>query len=173
MRLEWDESLSVGNAIIDAQHRKLLEIVNRLSEAIGTKALRSELSSIVKELERYAAIHFHHEETKMREALYPDLVEHQREHRRFEEKLAGLSGQLRKGSGFAAASALRWLGDWYSNHILLVDRKYAPWLGKAEIRAGAALAEEPTGSPDDSPDDSPDAVDGANGAVAGDEPASR
>jgi len=131
MTLEWSERLSVGDAVIDGQHRKLIEIVNRLAHSIESGVTRLELDAVASELERYVIVHFRYEERKMEAAGNPDLEGHQREHRQFIKKLAHLSDDLRSGSSFAASTALRWLIDWYGNHVLLVDHKYKPWIGGA------------------------------------------
>jgi hemerythrin len=140
MAIRWTPGLSVGNPLLDAQHRKLIEIVNRLAGALDSRQPRRSLAAIADELERYVALHFHHEEAKLRASGYPELDEHLLEHRRFETKLTSLLEPLRQGSSFAAATTLRWLTDWVGNHIQIVDRRYAPWLASA----GAAGAPEPS-----------------------------
>lgn len=139
MRVEWHEGLSVGNRIIDAQHKKLFDIVNRLALAISEPKSRRSLAGVAEELQRYAAVHFHHEEAKMREANFPDLVAHRIEHQLFEEKLKSLVGPLQSGSTFTASTTLRWLTDWIGDHITLVDHKYVDWLRDSAEASGESV----------------------------------
>jgi hemerythrin len=61
VNLAWSEGLSVGNATIDSEHQKLLQMINDVENAIRAKD-RSNLPDLFKELEAYVSLHFSDEE---------------------------------------------------------------------------------------------------------------
>ncbi|MGC8720293.1 MAG: hemerythrin domain-containing protein, partial [Thermodesulforhabdaceae bacterium] len=56
--IRWDESLSVGIAEIDDQHKRLVNMINELYDAMLQKKGKAVLSQIIKEMAEYAAVHF-------------------------------------------------------------------------------------------------------------------
>lgn len=132
MHFEWKTEYEIGHKVIDAQHRRLIEIVNQLEDAVAGGKRRSQLIAIIDQLERYVEVHFNMEEHKMRESGYPGLDEHMREHRAFTQKLVSFSLPIRQGKSWPAATMLRWLIDWIGNHITIQDQRYAPWIAGRE-----------------------------------------
>lgn len=61
MELAWSEELSVGNAMIDSEHKDLIIIVNNVEHAIRARD-SSALSRAFKLLEDHMRIHFTNEE---------------------------------------------------------------------------------------------------------------
>jgi len=61
MGLNWDEHLSVGNAMIDAEHKNLIVAVNSVEHAIGMGD-RVALTKAFDLLDTYMRIHFRNEE---------------------------------------------------------------------------------------------------------------
>ena len=130
-RVEWKPEYSVGNAAIDADHKMLFDLVNRLSSADVTDGF---LSEIIAELEDYAAGHFEREEAVMRAADYPDLEEHIKGHRNFVEWLESVKITYRRAaeSPFQIGDSVNaFLQGWLVNHILKEDMLYKPHIAKA------------------------------------------
>jgi hemerythrin len=70
----------------------------------------------------------------MKEAEYPELSWHVGLHVEFIRKVFELSqGFSRKGAGIQQ-EVLTFLGEWYSNHVLGVDRKYMESLSAKGIK---------------------------------------
>lgn len=137
-RLEWDDSYSVGDEHIDAQHRQLLEIINRLGALISGDVESSGVSpqGIFDELARYVTSHFAYEEQRMVDAGYPlDLVEvHRGEHRAILAQLQAFEAHMESGDQEVMRDLLPFLyGDWLINHICAVDAAYAPCLAAARV----------------------------------------
>jgi hemerythrin-like metal-binding protein len=84
-RITWDEKFTVHNEAIDAQHRKLFDITNHLMEVYESDSGR--LLEVISELIDYLSYHFHAEHIVMKNANYPDLSQHTKEHERFTDKI--------------------------------------------------------------------------------------
>lgn len=61
MKISWTDQLSVGNALIDSDHRNLITVLNRMSSAIED-GRRVDLSVAFELLEAYMQIHVQNEE---------------------------------------------------------------------------------------------------------------
>ena len=79
----WDETLATGNAMIDADHRRLVDFVNDLHAAMrdsrGTEAIGGILAGLV----TYTREHFAREQQFMDPAVYPDRDRHLQAHADF------------------------------------------------------------------------------------------
>lgn len=144
--IEWTEALSVGIDAIDAQHRRLLDIINRLDDAVAAGGSAGGLSPVLAELEDYTKEHFSIEEEAFDETAYPEAKGHKAEHAAFIGKLAdfrkavpGAGGGMAGGSGTEAppttetgprpeAAMLAFLRSWLTRHISFSDKRYKPWL---------------------------------------------
>lgn len=122
----WDDKYKVGVAIIDEQHRGIVTAINSLHHFIreghGEEALQPTLTI----LEQYIRIHFSTEERLMADAGYPAINEHILMHR----ELSGKTNKLLRDSISAndTNSVLKFLRDWWMNHINIEDRKYSPYV---------------------------------------------
>ena len=131
--IEWNPSYSVGDAEIDAQHRKLLEVINQLGALISGEVEGSVLSpqDIFDRLAEYVTSHFAFEERLMTDAGYPpDKVDaHRAQHRRILKDLQGFEAHMESGDPETMRELLPFLyGDWLVNHICVSDADYAPYL---------------------------------------------
>ncbi len=119
-----EEKYSIGNAELDGQHRKILEVIMEVVELHqGSACDETEVLSVLLELNQYAADHFAVEERKI-ESHAPDLLALQEEsHRRYSEQIARFmleSGKLQSN----LSRLLEFLLDWWENHILHEDMQY-------------------------------------------------
>ncbi|APW45341.1 bacteriohemerythrin [Rhodoferax antarcticus] len=71
MSLEWCEQLSVGNDLIDVDHKHLIGLVNRAEQSLKSRN-RVDLDSVLQDLASYARIHFAREELVAKAAGFPD-----------------------------------------------------------------------------------------------------
>jgi len=120
----WDEAYSVGNNSLDAQHRSLVELINRLERV---ESDGEDLRDILDQLDTYAHAHFSLEEKMMRTAGYADLEPHIAEHRDFENWLSSAQTHIATGgldTAIIAQSIHEHLQNWLIKHILVVDMAY-------------------------------------------------
>lgn len=130
MAFEWTQEYSVENPLLDSQHQKLFDIINELFDSMTKKAELSKIEAIFASLESYGTEHFAEEEKLMRQASYPHLEAHQKEHADFFERIAQLKNQLRSGEKVYTVpiETLIFIRNWLKQHILHKDKLYAPFL---------------------------------------------
>ncbi|OGQ78630.1 MAG: hemerythrin [Deltaproteobacteria bacterium RIFOXYA12_FULL_58_15] len=130
----WQDAFSVGIEEIDAQHRKLIDIINNLHEAMRDKKAKGILGDIVNEMADYATLHFATEEKYLVAFGYPEIVVHESEHNAFTKKVADLRERLAQGTLVLSLEVITFLRDWLTNHILSSDKKYAPFLNSKGLQ---------------------------------------
>lgn len=129
--LEWKESYSVGIKKIDQQHKKLLEIMNELSE-LDTE--EKEFFVILNSMIEYANSHFKTEEKYMEEYEYPELEQQKKEHNDFIERVFSLNEELVDGNKEIHYKISDFLKDWYISHVLGTDMKYKDFFAEKGLK---------------------------------------
>jgi hemerythrin-like metal-binding protein len=127
--LSWREEWDLGIPELDQQHRKLVARINRLAEthahlrqeAGGPRAIESLLNGLLTE----ARAHFRAEETAMKEAGFPDLAGHHREHDMLLAELTRLIRDLAEDREEFGVGVLNALKSWFIAHVITEDREYA------------------------------------------------
>ena len=131
--LVWDESLETRIPHIDAQHQKLVSLINNLDQAVqdGTGGLL--VSYVLQELIRYVKDHFEDEEQLMLRRRFPGLTDHRREHDIFASRLKEIHATFQDGDALSA-TILDFLKEWLVNHIRRTDQVYAAFIqGTAKV----------------------------------------
>lgn len=132
----WSEALEIGIPVIDGQHRRIVDYINRLSAA-APDANRDTVAQVIDELIDYTYSHFAFEEALMEEAGYPAAAIHCRTHEAFRGRLDGLRGEFDAGSDVAGQLA-ELLRTWLLRHIMSDDTSYAALVRQKMPRLQAA-----------------------------------
>nr|WP_321267869.1 bacteriohemerythrin [uncultured Sulfurimonas sp.] len=121
--IEWNEGLSLGVKIIDKDHKKLLDIINKLTLAINNGEAPKFIESIFDDLKNYAAEHFQREEALLKKCNCDDVEEHMQQHLNFSKKIPELRAKLTesKNDNSSAQEVSEFLIDWLFNHIIEED----------------------------------------------------
>ncbi|OGD66698.1 hypothetical protein A2442_00225 [Candidatus Campbellbacteria bacterium RIFOXYC2_FULL_35_25] len=130
IKFEWTPSMSVGNKIIDEQHKKLLEKINELLTSIEEEQENEVIGKIISFLGDYINEHLRYEEKYMAENFYPDLKDHRRIHGYFVEKYNDFENRFNE-NGYSLEMLQEvetFLGDWWVKHIGQEDKKYADYI---------------------------------------------
>ncbi|KIM00067.1 Hemerythrin [Paramagnetospirillum magnetotacticum MS-1] len=125
--LIWREEYSVNIQRIDNHHRRLFEMSNRLIAAVRLGKGTAEMSEALDFLKGYATYHFSEEETLLERYGYPEEAGHAAKHRRLLAQLHELTERLATTT-VTAGDVATFLQDWIVNHILIEDRRYAPFI---------------------------------------------
>ena len=125
---EWNKSYELGIADIDSQHKKLVDIINELHEAMSKGKGREIINTVLESLIRYTKEHFSSEENYLEKCKYPELGNHQLEHKNFIDKLSEVENKQGSARIFLTIEIMEFLKDWLSNHILISDKKYIQYL---------------------------------------------
>lgn len=91
MQMMWTEALSVGNTLIDRQHRAFFDEVNAVVTALQGGAPRSQVQRFHSDFIIALARHFRDEELLLARVNYPDFDHHQAEHRALMAAVSALS----------------------------------------------------------------------------------
>jgi len=132
---EWSDTYSVGVRAMDADHRRLFQLLNSLYDAIEAKRGEQVIVGAIEALCAFAKYHFAEEERLMLRAGYGGLTAQRRAHQEF---FAGVQAYKDEALSDAAAAfandyakgAVAWLKD----HIVTSDKGYR----QAFVRAGMA-----------------------------------
>ena len=137
-KAEFLPSLYTHNAIIDSQHKELINTVNKLYEAIESGNGVDEAKNALAFLMQYTVFHFGGEEKLMQEDKYPLYTEHKAAHDAFVEKVKSLYEELiEKGASDAFADEIEEaVTNWLINHIQGMDMRMIEWKNN---RAGGQM----------------------------------
>ena len=122
--LEWSDALSVGVREIDAQHQKLVEMINSLNAAMLAQAGRAAQKGVIEGMVDYAGSHFVTEERYMQSFGYSGLPTHKTEHEQFTKKALDLKSRVQKAGFVLTLEIVDFLRDWLVNHIQKTDKAY-------------------------------------------------
>jgi len=95
---------------------------------------KSQIKETLSFLLEYAKTHFKSEETLMKRFKYPDLKAHQNKHLGFYRRLLGIIQRLDDDTYDLEIDFLRFLKDWFIDHILTEDKKYAAFFADKDIQ---------------------------------------
>ncbi|MBU5612698.1 bacteriohemerythrin [Geomonas azotofigens] len=126
--IEWSESLSVGIGKVDEQHKRLIQLMEELDQAIRNNETADVVEDVLTNLFNYAQAHFAVEEELFRTHKYPEMALHELEHQRFIAKAFAFKERLSSKRPGLALELLTFLSSWVLNHIELTDKRYAKFL---------------------------------------------
>lgn len=139
--LHWKPNLSLGNAAIDGDHKRLIDLFNRLHFMALAGDDNQAVADVLDELLTYARVHFAREEAMMRRCDYPGFADHRRRHREFVSRLRGFVADFHAGpERFDMTAFYDFLADWLLVHVLDEDMKLIPFLDTARSEALAHTA---------------------------------
>ncbi len=138
----WNENLETGLPEIDAQHRRLVQLLNLLASHIAYLTDLPALDNIFDELADYAVYHFSSEEAVWHEFLTGDQWEkgHRTLHQDFVTEVQRLKAEgSNKPSEEVAEEVLSFLCHWLAFHILDSDKRMAKAV--LAVRDGCSVEE--------------------------------
>lgn len=126
--VSWNDDLLTGLKEADEQHKRFIEILNRLYDSMVAGKGRDVIDEILDELVRYSEYHFETEEKYMARYGYPALPAHKSEHDFFRAKIRGFVEQKNAGKLTISIEVMNFLKDWLLKHIMQSDKKYGPFI---------------------------------------------
>lgn len=125
--IKWDETCRVGVEEMDAAHRTLFGIGNRMIRAVVENKGESESRDVIDEMIEYAEKHFTREEELLLAARFPRLEQHHAIHQRLMNDIRLFKSQYIAGDVDGSAVAT-FLIEWIVDHIKKIDKAYSPYL---------------------------------------------
>ena len=127
-KLIWCDNFSVKIAEIDAQHKKLIDMVNELSDAMAVGKGADALGDILSRLVQYTQTHFATEERLLKLYGYPNYDEHCAQHYNLTRQVLEIQDHYLTTHLGLTIPVLDFLNEWLAKHILQSDKEYAPFL---------------------------------------------
>lgn len=124
MTMNWQSDYDTGIAVIDEQHKRILDYINDL-EAVLSMAnyQRFQVKDILENIIEYTQSHFTFEESLQEEAQYKYRIPHKRVHDLFIRKIESYRERFLAGEAIEHELHQLLLG-WLINHIKHDDQDY-------------------------------------------------
>lgn len=131
MSLLWCDQFSVGNNVIDSDHKYLIETINRVEQSVERKN-RCELAAAFDALMQYSRAHFDREEKIAIAIGYKQVPHLSQSHQNLLKQLDQLRGDTDalglEWPSDAAEHFTNFLRDWLINHVIREDQLMKPIL---------------------------------------------
>lgn len=135
IHLHWTKDLSVGDESIDAQHKQMLDYINKILDAIvfGVDAKQVQDNMFVF-LGAHIKEHFSFEENYMMNIGYPGFKKHRQKHLQFTKKYIKFKEKFTKGADKEKLiiEIENFLSVWWRNHVMNEDKQYQIFLNKKQ-----------------------------------------
>lgn len=125
---QWNDSFSVKVNAMDDQHKKLFEITRELYSAMQSGQGKKVVGDVLQRLIDYTVHHFASEEALMEQNGYPDLAQHQAEHRALTDKVVAFQEKFNAGQAVITSELMTFLQEWLTGHIHNIDRRYGEFM---------------------------------------------
>ena len=133
----WNESLRIGNAMVDDQHKQLFKIAEKVESLLNecrphspalnkdTERQQRVLRETIKYLKSYAINHFAAEEAYQRKVGYKGYDEHKKIHDDFAVAVERMEAKVYEEncSDECVNKFLEWFSAWLYNHIMYEDQR--------------------------------------------------
>lgn len=133
MSLVWREQLSVGNDVIDSDHKYLIEIINRVERSLDSKD-RNELSAALDGLSQYSQKHFAQEEKIARAVGYTQVPHLSQSHEALVKQLDQVKQEIGEMGDEWSSEVIehftKLLRSWLIDHVIKEDLLMKPTLQK-------------------------------------------
>lgn len=120
--IQWDRAFETGDAGIDAEHRRLFQLLQRLCDLQGQPG--PDLLPILDALKRYTEEHFSHEAALMDEHDVSSAHRnaHRMAHQIFVSTIDEATRTAHHDPAAISAELLSYLGRWLLTHVMGMDR---------------------------------------------------
>ncbi len=123
----WSDQWKVGDAMVDSQHQKLVEMINRLYDAMMAGKANDTLGNRLRELVAYTRNHFGAEERLMSRHQYPEFARHKKIHDDFTATILQAQAKFDAGTAGLTIPLMKTLKDWLVNHICAEDQRFGAY----------------------------------------------
>ncbi|MEO5365621.1 MAG: bacteriohemerythrin [Magnetococcus sp. WYHC-3] len=132
--ISWNDSLALGFADIDQDHRHLLDMANALYRAMEQGAGVESLRQRIKELAEYTHYHFQREEALMQQHDYPEIQAHKAQHRKAVEMVQSFQKRADEEGASMSRELLMFFKNWILAHIRGSDRRYQAFFQQKGVK---------------------------------------
>ncbi len=117
VEFKWDSSYSVGDKLLDEQHRRIFNLGNEISNIDSAN-----IKKAIMKLFKHTREHFDHEEELMREVEFPGFEEHRELHNDLIEKLGKIELKSPDNNHSNSYVFRKLVYNWIIDHIMNQDK---------------------------------------------------
>ncbi len=121
----WNDDFSVNVEEIDNQHKKLVEMMNNLHNAMKDGKGNNVIGEIINKMIDYSIYHFSTEEKYFDMFNFPQKEQHKQVHKDFVEKVTAFKKDFENNKVMLTIEIMDFLSNWLQNHILGDDMEYS------------------------------------------------
>lgn len=123
--IQWNDNYTVKVSELDEQHKKLIKMINELSEAMTQGKGKEIIKPILQGLVSYTRVHFQNEEKYFQQFNYSDSSQHISQHQAFIQKINEFQNDYNNGNIGLSIKVMNFLSDWLIKHIQGTDKQYS------------------------------------------------
>jgi hemerythrin len=126
----WENKFATGIELIDAQHKKLVDLTNGLYQAChaGSKSVDAVFKEDMSRMVEYVRYHFTAEQELLKRINYPGYLDHKRQHDTLVKQILEAAKEYNEGKKFVPQNFVKTLKDWIFSHIAISDQVYAVYV---------------------------------------------
>jgi hemerythrin len=124
----WSDTYTVKVRQFDDQHRKLMEMVNKLHDAMRAEKRLLIQVDVMTTLAGSLQTHFSDEERLMRHYMFPGVVPHKKAHDQMLTQVRNFQRKAESGENTITHGVMIFFKDWLVHHIRVEDAKYGPFM---------------------------------------------
>jgi len=128
MIFKWSEKYCVNVSEIDDQHKQLIDMANRMHDAISAGEGKEVVEHLLADLLEFTYAHFATEENLMRQYKYPKYPAHKIEHDKLNEKVIEFKKEFKEAdTAYIPLNLMDFLKEWLADHIQNIDMQYSQY----------------------------------------------
>ncbi len=129
----WNDKYCVNIREIDDQHKKLVDMVGQLNDAMRQGKGKEVLGRILMDLIQYTRTHFATEGRIMKANGYPEYEIHKAKHDKMTQRVTDIYREYQYGKVTITFEVMHFLENWVDKHIMGTDKQYTPFLNSKGI----------------------------------------
>jgi hemerythrin len=130
MPILWRNEMSIGNDLIDQDHRYLLCLYNSIEIILSDNEYHDHLPFYFNQLLEYSKFHFDREEKIQLKSDYHGYYEHKKKHQHITQRLQEINEELQEGKTEFEQDLLELVKEWIVDHLIKTDLEMKSHLQK-------------------------------------------
>ncbi len=132
--MTWKDEYSVKVRTIDQQHKKLIDLLNQMFDAMRAQRGKEVVGQVLADLVTYTSTHFTYEEDLMKKHGYASYESHRLQHQMLVKKVLDFQKDFQSARSSATIDVMNFLKEWLTTHILGTDRQYTAFFESKHVQ---------------------------------------
>lgn len=131
--IQWKDEFKIGILSVDHEHRRMVEMINKLHSKLSEDADRDTIADFLGEIHALISAHFALEEKEMREMAYDEFEDHKADHEDLLDQIRDMMDELEQDRTGAVTRTLgERLNRWFTEHFRTYDARLHGFLSALE-----------------------------------------